>query len=273
MRNTPLFKRTPRDGLGASLVLQRHGVTLLGSNRVALLTAIEKSGSITRAAQTVGISYKAAWDSVDSMNNISERPLVEKMTGGRSGGGARLTPHGAKLLRLFNAIEEENEKKLLSLKSRKSKAHDVNNAIARFALTTTARNQFSGKIKRIVEGAINSEVSVDIGCKTVVVAVIPNSAIADLGLVPSLSVGVVFPASSVMVSTDPNLKISARNQIAGFVSRVEKGAVNSEISMVFGDGKTVCANVTNSSVDRLSIRVGTPISALVKASSVILYVT
>lgn len=59
--------------------------------RIALLAQIAELGSITRAAKAVGISYKGAWDAIDELNNLAERPLVERSVGGKGGGGARLT--------------------------------------------------------------------------------------------------------------------------------------------------------------------------------------
>ena len=54
--------------------------------RLALLEQIAVQGSITRAAKAAGLSYKAAWDAIDELNNLAERPLVERSVGGKGGG-------------------------------------------------------------------------------------------------------------------------------------------------------------------------------------------
>ncbi|HRJ61773.1 MAG TPA: LysR family transcriptional regulator, partial [Azospirillaceae bacterium] len=59
----------------------------MGETRVRLLEAVGREGSISAAARAVGLSYKAAWDAVDAMNNLFGRPLVGAQTGGRKGGG------------------------------------------------------------------------------------------------------------------------------------------------------------------------------------------
>src|SRR5262245_46097288 len=69
-----------------------------GKERIALLRAIVEEGSITRAAQAAGFSYKGAWIAIDAMNRLAGAPLVERMTGGRGGGFTRLTPHGERLV-------------------------------------------------------------------------------------------------------------------------------------------------------------------------------
>ena len=53
-----------------------------------LLTKIAECGSITQAAKSIKMSYKAAWDAVDQMNNLAGEPLVERVTGGKGGIGA-----------------------------------------------------------------------------------------------------------------------------------------------------------------------------------------
>ncbi len=75
--------------------------TFLGYGRVVLLERIKTYGSISEAARSMNMSYKHAWDLVNSMNRQAGVPLVETFVGGRSGGGARLTRAGEEAIRLF----------------------------------------------------------------------------------------------------------------------------------------------------------------------------
>jgi molybdate transport system regulatory protein len=75
--------------------------TFLGYGRVVLLEKIREYGSISRAAKSMEMSYRHAWDLVDSMNRQSAKPLVEKATGGKGGGGAQLTEAGERAIELF----------------------------------------------------------------------------------------------------------------------------------------------------------------------------
>jgi len=81
------------------------GEIALGPGKVDLLEAIEACGSISRAARQVTLSYRRAWDMVDTMNRCFSAPLVESSTGGRGGGGARLTPLGRRVVRLYRDME------------------------------------------------------------------------------------------------------------------------------------------------------------------------
>ena len=74
------------------------GQKLGGQDRVELLSAIAAHGSITAAAKAVGISYKGAWDAIEAMNNLAGEPLLERVAGGKGGGGTRLTSRGTQLV-------------------------------------------------------------------------------------------------------------------------------------------------------------------------------
>lgn len=84
---------------------EKNDKSYIGVGRAELLSRIAKSGSISKAAKEMGMSYKAAWDSVDIMNKLSPSPLVQSNSGGRSGGGTKLTPLGFKAIDTFNELE------------------------------------------------------------------------------------------------------------------------------------------------------------------------
>lgn len=74
--------------------LEWNGDAFLGPGRAALLRAIDRSGSISAAARELGVTYRTAWNWVDAMGRAVGTPMVRTATGGRGGGGARLTPAG-----------------------------------------------------------------------------------------------------------------------------------------------------------------------------------
>lgn len=79
----------------------------LGPGKVALLEAIGETGSISAAAREMGMSYRRAWSLVDRMNADFTGPLVEKVAGGKGGGGAQLSALGQDVLARYHAIEEK----------------------------------------------------------------------------------------------------------------------------------------------------------------------
>lgn len=75
--------------------------TFLGYGRIVLLERIREYGSITKAAKSMDMSYRHAWELVDSMNSQTPKPFVVTATGGKGGGGTRLTEAGEKAISLF----------------------------------------------------------------------------------------------------------------------------------------------------------------------------
>ncbi|MFO0752282.1 MAG: LysR family transcriptional regulator [Thermodesulfovibrionales bacterium] len=80
--------------------------TFLGFGRIVLLERIQQYGSITEAAKTMSMSYRHAWELVDSMNRQAKAPLVETASGGKGGGGTRLTEAGVKAIESFRSFNE-----------------------------------------------------------------------------------------------------------------------------------------------------------------------
>jgi len=76
-----------------------------GPGKADLLEAIEKTGSISQAAKSMNMSYRRAWQLVDTMNQCFETALVETQTGGTHGGGAAVTALGQKVLEQYRQME------------------------------------------------------------------------------------------------------------------------------------------------------------------------
>ena len=96
--------------LRGELWLHAGAHPLGGAARIGCLAAIGDTGSITRAAKAVGLSYKGAWDAIDTMNNLAGEPLVLRSTGGKGGGGTVLTPRAVELIAAFRVIEREHRR-------------------------------------------------------------------------------------------------------------------------------------------------------------------
>src|SRR5687768_13419287 len=79
----------------------------MGPGKAELIERIAQTGSISAAARAMGMSYRRAWQLVEALNRDFEKPVVLTAIGGQRGGGARVTPFGAELLRLFRTMEEK----------------------------------------------------------------------------------------------------------------------------------------------------------------------
>lgn len=113
-------------------------------HRIALLQHIAEQGSITQAAKSAGMSYKAAWDAIDELNNLAQAPLVERSIGGKGGGGARLSVAGQRVLRLYQRLQQLQSQVLEATED----ADDLD-LLGRLMLRTSARNQLHGTVLAI----------------------------------------------------------------------------------------------------------------------------
>lgn len=125
MNSRPHFKPNKKDKLSPDqsvntnsyalkgrIWIDADNETFIGYGRIVLLERINEYGSITKAAKSMEMSYKHAWDLINSMNKNSSKPIVITTTGGKNGGGAKLTEHGEKIIKLFWNLQA-NFKKFL----------------------------------------------------------------------------------------------------------------------------------------------------------------
>lgn len=91
--------------------LELEGHPVIGAGRMAMLQAIEHRGSILRASQELGISYRKMRGAIRDMEDIIGEPLVKAYRGGGNGGGAELTPAAQELMAFFNKFSKEFNKK------------------------------------------------------------------------------------------------------------------------------------------------------------------
>lgn len=267
-----MAKSEPR--LKGRLELETDLGAFLGGTRIKLLEGIAQHGSITQAAKSVPLSYKAAWDAVDAMNNLADQPLVTRVTGGKHGGGTNLTEYGQRVVALYRALETESQGALDRLAQGMHKGEAVSfeqfrNLLRRFSLRSSARNQFAGTVAGLVMGEIDCEVRIKLDDVNQIVAVITRESAETLELALGKEVYALIKSSSVLLLTDSAVHTSARNQLWGVVERVHGGPVNSEVVLSLGAGKSVCAVVTCDSANRLKLASGERACALFKASSVI----
>ncbi|MFC0238865.1 winged helix-turn-helix domain-containing protein [Rhodopseudomonas telluris] len=87
------------------LSLQLRIVPIIGPGKVQLLEAIERFGSISGAARSMGMAYPNAWKLIDDLNSHFREPLVDRIVGGKRGGGAALTDNGRAVLSIFRSMQ------------------------------------------------------------------------------------------------------------------------------------------------------------------------
>ena len=86
--------------------IENNNGIFLGEGRIQLLKAIENEGSLSKAAKSLNMSYKKAWNLIDAINKSAPKPIVQKSTGGSGGGGTIVTPYGRKKITQFETLKQ-----------------------------------------------------------------------------------------------------------------------------------------------------------------------
>ncbi|WP_158970724.1 TOBE domain-containing protein [Chachezhania sediminis] len=257
--------------LKAALSLARDGASRVGHDRIRLLQAVDEHGSIAAAARAVGLSYKAAWDAVGTLNNLFAQPVVEAGKGGKSGGGATVTPAGQALIDSFFRMEKALTQAFAQLESELGTAPlATTNLFRSITLQTSTRNAFRCTVTKVTEGAVNSVIDMKLTDDQSLTAVITERSASAMGIAEGSVVYALIKAPFVTLAPgELTTPISARNVLVGTVSARHDGAVNSEVTLDIGGGKTVTAIITIDSADRLDLKPGDTATAFFKAGHVI----
>lgn len=247
--------------------------TRSGQRRLELLSKVATLGSLSQAAKACGMSYKGAWQAMEAMAEAAGEPIVVATKGGSGGGGMELTQAGKALLAAYQLFREQMQHWMRHLEELSPGVLSQLDIMRKISMKTSARNLFHGTVRKILKGPVNCEVIMGVGSSTEVVAQITPSSLERLHLEVGSDVYALIKASWVIVSEEiDGLRTSARNQFCGKIVALEKGAVNSDLTIQIEDDHKISAIVTNGSVEALGLKKGGRACALVKASHVLLAV-
>ncbi|MFG1174972.1 molybdenum-dependent transcriptional regulator [Erwiniaceae bacterium CAU 1747] len=250
-----------------ALILKLQQRLFADPRRIELLRQVKASGSISQGARQAGISYKSAWDAINEMNQLADRTLVERATGGKGGGGAIVTSYGERLIQLYTLLEQIQQKAFDVLQD-DAPLDSLLGAIARFSLQTSARNQFYGTVVSRDTLPVQQHVTVELadGCTQIRVALTEQSA-NRLQLTAGKEVLVLIKAPWIGITRE---SISADNQLAGKILQIEQGEDRSEVLMTLGSSETLCATVDNHHIAQQKLQPGSAVTAYFNADRVII---
>ena len=136
-------------------------------------------------------------------------------------------------------------------------------------MKTSARNQFAGTVSAIEIGPVSAEVTLTLKSGDPITATLTSAAARRLKLKKGKEALALIKASAVVLVSDfAGWQLSARNQLAGTVSRIEKGAVSSLVVLTLPGGAALSATITNEGLGALALKVGAPATAVFKAYAV-----
>ncbi len=254
---------------GALLTGELQLAGRLDARFFALLSAIEATGSISRAAATAGLSYKGAWLMLESANNLSQAPLLQTATGGSGGGGTRLTASAQALLAAWRRLQTAHARFLREQEQQLAADPALHGLMRRLSMKTSARNQFVGTVTALSLGPVSAEVTITLASGDEITATMTTGAAKRLKLKKGKEALALIKASAIVLVTDfAGWKLSTRNQLEGTVSRIDPGAVSSLVVLTLPGGATLTASVTHEGVEALGLKVGMAATAVFKAYAV-----
>jgi molybdate transport system regulatory protein len=224
---------TPRftDALG-------HGQS---DKRIDILRGIDRTGSISQAARESQVSYKAAWQAIDTLTNLAGVPLVHRAVGGAGGGGASLTPQGHRLLELAKALDAA--KALVQQRWLASSDAASELGLTPLALRTSMRNQLPATVTAIDMSGPLAHVTLEIGNGQAMTARVTRESVELLGLEVGMRAIALCKATSVRVArtsaSAPKTRerhLQPYNQLEGQATGIVRGKEGDEVALALQGG-------------------------------------
>ena len=239
--------------------------------RIALLQHVAEQGSITRAAKAAGLSYKAAWDAIDALNNLAPMPLVVRSTGGRGGGGAQLSAEGVRVLQLYQRLQ--------ALQAQFLEAADGQgdlDLLGRLMLRTSARNQLHGEVLNVQREGIHDRVRLRLGAEVTLEAIITHDSTEQLELQPGRAVVALIKAGWVRVAAPGAQASPSDNCLSAKLETLPERGTDAELCelrLSLASGQTLCAAVSAAEWAQGSYHVGDWLNVHIDPAHVLLGVT
>jgi molybdate transport system regulatory protein len=217
--------------------------------RIALLQHIAEQGSITRAAKSAGLSYKAAWDAIDELNNLAQKPLVERSVGGKGGGGAKLSSEGERVLRLYQKLQ----------------------ALQTQVLEAAARNQLHGKVVAIDAQGRNDRIRLELAEGLRIDAQITHDSTLRLELQTGTEVVALIKAGWLELLGFDQTVTPGNNCLKGMIEEIlDADDGPSEVRIGLPNGQTLCALAEPLHLKTLELTAGKPVLVQFAPSNILL---
>lgn len=269
-------RKSPRRApLKAHISLETPLGAVLSDSRIRLLEAVDQCGSLNRAAREVPLSYKAAWDALDTMNQQSPEPLVVRSTGGAGGGGTRLTDYAHQLIALYRAMESSQQDVLNRLPTLPTEgdAPAMRTLIRRMTMRSSARNQYACEVAALTDRGGLVDVTLNLldtdgmAGERIVATITPESA-RSMGLALGCALHALIKAPWVDVHAKAPRAVPGRNLLGGLIAELRPGSRHVGVSLLLPSGLRLEANVPAGRARALAV--GQPAWGSLASDSVVL---
>ena len=240
----------------------------LSDKRVEVLRLINETGSISKSANKANISYKAAWQAIDTLTNLAGVTLVTKVVGGAGGGGAQLTEAGKQLLKTADLLKKIREETLAQIKAGNKELSST--TLSQLAIRTSMRNHLPCHVKKLEYSGQTVRVFLLLPGGEEIVSRITLASSELLSLKPEQKVLALFKATAVKIQPEESQrKKRGQNILTGKVTRQSKGEQEDEIAVEISNG----LQLVGFSSEEDNIRTKSNVRAIFDESAVVIALT
>jgi molybdate transport system regulatory protein len=243
--------------------------------RIDILRLVGESGSISQAAREAKVSYKAAWQAIDTLTNLAGVALVERAVGGAGGGGASITAAGQKLLAIARLLNDTRSQVLASFTADELLLPRALPVLANMGVRTSMRNQLPCQVEKLVCKGQVVRVYLRLADQALLVSRITKASAELLGLKKGQQVLALCKATAVVVMPWPakaaapgqNLSLSQSSHgVPGQAVRISRGAAGDEVSLQLDAGLQLVGFAAAGS----GLKTGARVQALVDESALVI---
>lgn len=248
--------------------LTKDNESFLGAGRIELLKKIEKTGSINAAAKEMKMSYKAAWERINGMNNLADEPLIQRKTGGKGGGGTTLTPYAHKLIETYSRLNELHRQFIERFAEAGDDPERLAKILKRTFLTTSARNQIPSKIDAINLNELNAQIAMSLSGGSSLTSIITAKSVKNMGLSVGDYIYAIIKSSDINIVNKIPDDCEDLNILEGTIKTVEISQDSVEVSFVIDKHTTLTALLNKKNID--SLKIGSKAYAIINKNNIII---
>lgn len=237
--------------------------------RIEILRLVGDSGSISQAARDAKVSYKAAWQAIDTLTNLAGVVLVERAVGGAGGGGASLTPAGQKLLSIASLLSQTRSQVFAAFRSNELLLPRALPVLSSMGVRTSMRNQLPCRVERLEVLGQVVRVHLQFADHSGLVSRITKASAELLALKKGQDVLALCKATAVSVipATGSGEKTTVGRQwLGGQAVRISRGKTGDEVSLQLDAGLQLVGFAASGS----ALKTGSRVSALMEESAVVI---
>lgn len=248
--------------------LTKEDKSFLGAGRVELLHKIEKTGSINAAAKEMKMSYKAAWERINGMNELADEPLIQRKIGGSGGGGTTLTPYAHELIKTYERLHELHRQFIDRFAEAGDDPERLARILSRTFLTTSARNQIPTTITKIEQTGLHTRIEMPLTKECSLISYITTKSAQNMGLNLGSEIYAIIKSSDISIVNAMPAASEELNIIQGYVKDIELSEEFIELTFAVNDEKKLVAFLDKTEAN--SFKTGDEAYALIRTNNIII---